>query len=306
VTSRPPSGEQHVLEHGAARAVVTEVGATLRSCTVDGLELVDGFDVDARAHDGRGQVLVPWPNRITDGRYRYGARDCQAPLNEPARHDAIHGLVRWLDWAAVARDGSSVSLACRLRPQPGYEWDLDLLIRYQLTDDGLGVTLEAVNVGPEPAPFGAGFHPYLAVGPGSVDDADLTVPATHVLDPDADGGDHALVPVAGSARDFTEPRRLGGERLDTAYAGLIRGADGRARAVLRRPGGDSVELWVDEAFGYLMVYTADEVGDPARRRGAVAIEPMTCPPEAFRTGTGVVDLAPGASWTGAWGLRSVR
>ena len=121
MTVGPPSGQQHTITQGDARAVVTQVGATLRHYSVDGREVVDGFGDHERAHDGRGQVLAPWPNRITDGRYRYRDRECQAPLNEPSRHDAIHGLVRWLDWSLVARDEASVSLACSLRPQPGYE-----------------------------------------------------------------------------------------------------------------------------------------------------------------------------------------
>ncbi len=120
----PPSGEQHEIAHGDSKAVITQVGATLRSYTVGGLDVVDGFRVADRATDGRGQVLAPWPNRLTDGHYQYRGRACQAPLNEIGRHDAIHGLVRWLDWTLVERDPAAVTLACALHPQPGYEWQL--------------------------------------------------------------------------------------------------------------------------------------------------------------------------------------
>mgnify|MGYP001443591696 CR=1 FL=1 len=114
----PPSGEQYVIAHGSAQATVTQVGATLRGYTVDGHEVVDGFGVDKRPSDGRGQVLAPWPNRLTDGSYRYGGREVQAPLNEPSRHDAIHGLVRWSDWSPVDHARSSVTMAYAVRPQP--------------------------------------------------------------------------------------------------------------------------------------------------------------------------------------------
>jgi aldose 1-epimerase len=299
VTDRRPSGEQYVISHGPARVEVAQVGAALRHYSVDGRDVVDGFGVDERAHDGRGQVLAPWPNRITDGRYRFGERECQAPLDEPARHDAIHGLVRWLDWTPVAHDDTSVSLSCTLRPRPGYEWLLALVVRYELADDGLTVNLSAVNLDAEPAPFGVGFHPYLTVGPGPVDDAELLVPAGCYLD----GSSDRPVPVRDTSHDFTQRRRIAGDRLDTAYGELLRGDDGRARATLTGPDGRSVELWVDAEFRYLMVYTADDVGRPDRRRRAVAVEPMTCPPDAFRTGTDLVELAPGAGWSGTWGLR---
>jgi aldose 1-epimerase len=296
----PPSGKQYVIAHGSAQAQITQVGATLRSYIVDGRDVIDGFGIDERARDGRGQVLAPWPNRLTDGSYRYGGRDCQAPLNEPSRHDAIHGLVRWSDWSPVAQSQSAVTMAYAVRPQPGYEWQLDLELTYELDEAGLTATLRARNVDRERAPFGAGFHPYLSLGAGAIDDLDLTVPATHYLDPD----EEAMVPVAATPRDFTQPRRLGPTSLDTAFGELVRGEDGLAVAVLSDSTGDrAVRLWVDDGYRYLMVYTADQVGDSERRRKAVAVEPMTCPPDALRTGTDLIELDPGASWQASWGLR---
>jgi aldose 1-epimerase len=298
-----PSGEQHRIGHGDAEVQITEVGATLRSYVVGGTPVLDGFEVTSRATDGRGQVLAPWPNRIADGRYRYGGREIQCPLTEPARRDAIHGLVRWSDWALLERTDSSVVLGCAVRPQPGYEWALRLRVGYHLDDAGLSVELAATNDGSERAPFGAGFHPYLRLGEHRVDDLLLAVPAEcRVL---TDGGDESVEePITGTEWDFRSARRIGDVALDTAYGRLVRDHDGLAVAVLADPEGTaSVRLWVDDAYRYLMVYTADEVHDAGRRRRAVAVEPMTCPPQAFRTGTDVVELDPGESWRGRWGLR---
>jgi aldose 1-epimerase len=300
---RHPSGDQYAISAGGWTADVTQVGGTLRRLVVDGDEVLDGFEVDERATDGRGQVLAPWPNRITDGSYTYGGVACQAPLNEPERHDAIHGLVRWLEWSVVTHASDSVALSCTLHPQPGYEWELDLQVRYTLAPSGLTVALDVVNTGSSTAPFGAGFHPYLAAG-GSVDSHELTVPALRYLQAAA-GPEEApsWQPVDGTAADFRQPRRIADTRLDTAYGDLVRGSDGLARAALTDPGrGHTVELWVDASFGFLMVYTADSVGRPERRRRAVAIEPMTCPPDAFRTDDDVIALEPGEPWTGRWGL----
>jgi aldose 1-epimerase len=302
-TGRPPSGDQYVIAHGGLRAEVTQVGATLRSLTVDGQDVIDGFGLDERASDGRGQVLAPWPNRLVDGSYEYGGRQCQAPLNEPSRHGAIHGLVRWSDWSLVEHATASVTLSYAMRPQPGYEWQLDLELTYALADSGLTVTMRTVNVDSTRAPFGTGFHPYLTIGATPVDQLDLLLPATAYLDPDAPGGP-AMTPVATTPWDFTHPRRIGSTQLDTAFGELDRGHDGRAVAVLSDPtGGRSTQVWVGEGFRYLMVYTADQVGQPERRRKAVAVEPMTCPPNALRTGIDLIELDPGESWQGSWGLR---
>ena len=200
----PPSGEQYGIAHGDSEAVVTQVGATLRRYSVGALDVIDGFGVGARATDGRGQVLAPWPNRLTDGHYEYRGRRCQAPLNEIGRHDAIHGLVRWLDWTLVERDPAAVTLACAVRPQPGYEWHLHLEVTYALDESGLTVTLEAVNADREPAPFGVGFHPYLTLGTTSIDGLDLTVPAAAFVDPDG--------PADGTSTAWPGPRTTSGSR----------------------------------------------------------------------------------------------
>jgi aldose 1-epimerase len=263
--------------------------------------VIDGFGIDERATDGRGQVLAPWPNRLTDGRYRYGGRDCQAPINETSRQTAIHGMVRWLDWSVVAHESMSVTLSCAVRPQPGYEWQLDLEVTYMLDAAGLTVTFQAVNADTERAPFGVGFHPYLTLGTASIDGLELALPATSYLDPTRS----AMVPAEATTCDFIEPRRIGSTQLDTCFGGLIRGDDQRAVTRLEDPdSGRSVLLWVDDTYRYLMVYTADQVGRPERRRTAIAIEPMTCPPDAFRSGTDLIELEPGDSWRGIWGLRA--
>ena len=98
-----------------------------------GQPVIDGFEVGDRASDGRGQVLAPWPNRLTGGRYTFGGQRCQAPLNEPDRGNAIHGLVRWLDWTEITHTAKEVVLGCVLRPQPGYEWQLNVQVGYRNT-----------------------------------------------------------------------------------------------------------------------------------------------------------------------------
>src|SRR4029450_2609505 len=154
----------------------------------------------------------------------------------------------------------------------------------------------------EAAPFGIGFHPYLTMGI-PVDDVRLTIPASRRVTTDERALPVGDVDVAGTEFDFTLGRPVGATRLDTCFAGLARGANGRSRARLESPDGErGVEVWAGETFGYLPVYTGDTLEPASRRRQAVAIEPMTCPPNAFASGVDVIRLEPGRSWSGAWGV----
>jgi aldose 1-epimerase len=298
-----PTGAQHEIAHGDQRAVVTEVGATLRAYEAGGAAVIDGFEVDELSAAGRGQVLAPWPNRLEDGRYSYRGIEGAAALDEPEHGNAIHGLLRWQAWTLDERADDAVTMRCVLHPQPGYPWLLDVGVRYALGPDGLTVETDATNRSTTAAPFGIGFHPYVTVGTERIDDAHLSVPAGEHLAADDRGlptGRHAVI---GSELDFLAPRPLGTTRLDTAFTTLVRDRDDRAVAVLARPDqGRAVRVWVDRAFRYLMVYTGDTLEPAARRRAGIAIEPMTCPPNALRTGIDLIDLEPGGSWRGRWGI----
>jgi aldose 1-epimerase len=299
-----PTGQQWRIGHGDQEVVICEVGATLRSYRVGPNPVLDGFGAAEWSQSGRGQVLAPWPNRLADGRYTFNGTQGQAALNEPERHNAIHGLVRWLPWTLQSRHQNQLSLRLQLHPSPGYPFSLLLELGYRVGRDGLVVTTTARSLQDGPVPFGLGFHPYLTAGPETVDGAILQLPAHRTLDQDERGlPTGGLSPVAGTERDFTTSRFIGPTVLDTAFTDLDRDADGRAWATLDVPGGASgAALWCDPGFGYLMVYTGDTLSEIPRRRRAVALEPMTCPPNAFRTGVDLLALEPGHEWSASWGL----
>jgi aldose 1-epimerase len=299
-----PTGQQWRIGHGGQEVVVCEVGATLRAYTVGDHPVIDGFGPDEWSHSGRGQVLAPWPNRLADGRYEFNGVRAQAGLDEPERHNAIHGLVRWMPWTLQTRHQNQLSLRLQLHPSPGYPFSLLLEIEYHVGRDGLTVTTKARSLDEGNIPFGLGFHPYLTAGSETVDGAILQVSARHTLDLDDRGlPTGALTPVEGTDRDFTAARFVGPVVLDTAYTTLERDAEGLAWATLDAPGGAAgAALWADPGFPYLMVYTGDTLPEIQRRRRGLAIEPMTCPPNALRTGKDVVDLQPDQEWSGRWGL----
>ncbi len=297
---RPPSGDQFEISHGDQRVVVTEVGAGLRTFEAAGRDVLDGYGPDEMASSGRGQVLIPWPNRIAGGHYRWHGQELQLPLTEPEGGNAIHGLVRWGTWTVEEREPERVALRHELHPQPGYPFALSLRVEYALSDEGLRVTTTATNIGAEACPYGAGAHPYLSPGTRTVDTAVLRLPARSVLETEG-GIPVATSPVEGTQRDFREPRPLGPTAFDDCFTDLDRDADGLARVTLAHPEtGGTISLWVDEHYRYLMLYTGDGRPDVARR--SLAVEPMTCPPQAFGSGEDVIELEPGASATGVWGL----
>jgi aldose 1-epimerase len=299
-----PTGQQWRIGHGAQDVVICEVGATLRSYTVGDNQVIDGFGPAEWSQSGRGQVLAPWPNRLADGRYTFEGTTVQAALNEPERHNAIHGLVRWMPWTLQTRHQNQLSLRLQLHPSPDYPFSLLLELEYHVGRDGLSVTTTASSLGEGPVPFGLGFHPYLSAGTETVDGAILQVPAHQTLDLDDRGlPTGSMTPVVRTEKDFTTARFIGQAVLDTAYTALDRDAEGRAWASLDAPGGATgATLWTDPAFPYLMVYTGDTLGEAPRRRRGVAIEPMTCPPNALRTGKDLIVLEPGQEWTGRWGI----
>lgn len=297
----PPSGLQHRLVHGDQEAVVAEVGATLRAYTVSGRPTILGFDVTEPATHARGQTLLPWPGRIGNGRYRWQGVDHQIPLDEPELTNAIHGLVRWENWAADAPTDDRVVMRHRLHPRDGYPFCLDLMATYALDDGGLRVTLAGTNLSGVPAPYGAGSHPYLTVDRDLVDGWRLTVPAATRLRTDSRMLPTGREPVAGTEFDFRKPRVLGHTQLDTAFTDLARDSDGLARVSLEAPDGRRLVLWSDRACPWLVLFTGDPMRSAERRRG-LAVEPMTCPPDAFRSGEDVIALQPGETATACWGI----
>ena len=297
------SGEQIELRADEQRVVVAEVGAGLRSYTVGDRDVLDGYAADELAPSGRGQVLAPWPNRIEDGTYEFGGAQHQLPLNEVPARNAIHGLVRWSAWSAAEHSPDRVLLEHTLHPQPGYPFSLALGIEYSLSQDGLRVTSTATNIGPEACPYGFGMHPYLTMGTEKVDELILRAPGRTVLQTNDRGIPVGSEPVEGTEYDFRRPRPIGTAKLDHAFTDLEGDEDGLASVELLNPEDErSLLLWLDDGYRYLQLFTGDPLPDVARR--SLAVEPMTCAPNAFRTGDGLLVLEPGETTTSSWGIRA--
>ncbi len=294
-----PTGEQYPISSGEHQAVITEVGATLRTYRVAGRDVVRGFGAEEVISGGRGQQLLPWPNRIRDGRYPFAGKTQQLALSEPARHNAIHGLVRHAVWTLVEHTDDTVRQRVRVYPQPGWPGVIEAISSYRVGPGGLAVEVQVTNIGATAVPFGYAAHPYLTVGEAAVDAVSVAVPAGRYLAVDERLLPVALVDVDGREQDLRHGRPLGSTTLDTAYTGLAADQDGRWHVRLSLA--DRVaELWGEPPLSWVQVFTGND-----RRDLSIAVEPMTCGPDAFNDGpthAEMIILEPAAVISCRWGI----
>lgn len=299
-----PSGKQLTIEHGSQRAVIVEVGGGIRAYEVSGAAVLDGYGIDERCTFARGMPLIPWPNRLHEGRYRWDGQQYQTPINEVAKNNALHGYTRWFNWQLSAEGSETAVASLRLHPQDGYPFILDLSITYTLGRDGLTVANRARNAGTVACPYAHGAHPYINVGTEKIDQATLTAPLSTYLPTDADQIPTGRTPVAGTDFDFQHARIMGDARIDHAFTDLTRDSNGLANITLSSSEtGRRVTLWVDEKYPYVMLFTGDTVEPASRRRAGLGVEPMTCPPNGFASGIDLIRLEPGEAVTTRWGIR---
>ncbi len=298
-----PSGEQFEIASGDQRATIVEVGGGIRTYTHGGRPVLHPYDRDAMCDGAHGTPLVPWPNRLEDGRYTFDGTEQQVALTEPDKRNAIHGFLQWRPWHAVEHGDDRVVMATRLHPRKGYPFALDVQVEYALAASGLTVRTSATNVGDRTCPYGSGQHPYLSPGNALVDDCVLELPArTRILTDVERQLPIGTEPVDDTPFDFRSGQPVGELEVDFAFTDLSRDDEGLAWVRLTGTDGRRAELWVDETYPIIEIFTADTLA-PERRRRGLGAEPMSCPPNAFRTGELVRNLRPGESVTASWGAR---
>jgi aldose 1-epimerase len=298
-----PSGEQIAIAHGDQRAVVTEVGATLRTYVKGGVSVIEGFAGEEVPTGARGQLLYPWPNRIGDREWSFSGRTAQPTVDDVENDTAIHGVVRWRPFRVESVNQNRCVLALLLHPSPDFPFLSEIEVAYHLGALGLTVTTTVTNRDDVPIPFGLGFHPYLAVTTSTIEGAELEVPAKNFVAVDERRlPTGQILPVVSHELDFTKAKSVNGHDLDVTFTELSRDDLGLATVKVRDRVGGEVELSMDRNFPYVQVYTGDRL-EKGRRRTAIAVEPMTCPPDALRSGKDIVVLEPGQHWAGSWRLR---
>ena len=305
-----PTGHAFVLERGDVRAEIGSVAAVLRSLTVRGADLTLPIPDDRAPAMCNGIILSPWPNRVRAGRWVLDGEPQQLDITEPARGGALHGLLQFADYEVTEQTPDAVNLAATIYPQHGWPFLLETWVRYELESDGLTVTHGARNLSTARAPYATGSHPYLKVGDAPIAELQLTVPASTYFAVDERLDPTAEVDVAGTPYDVRTPHRVGDLVFDTAFGGVEHAdvANGRGDvAWLTAPDGSRTTLWQSTDWGYVQVFTTHvmpaPVGAPDAVIDAIAIEPMTAPPDALNSGQGLIWIEPGDTWEGSWGLR---
>ena len=297
-----PSGKQFEIRYGEQRATIVEVGGGIREYSDGGRDVLEPYPVDAICDGAHGAPLIPWPNRLADGRYSFDGEDFQVALTEPEQGNAIHGFLRWRPWRSVEHEESQVTMAADLFPLDGYPFSLAVRITYALGQGGLTVTTAAKNTGGRACPFGHGQHPYLSPGDGLIDDCELQLAGHSRVLTDERQLPLGTEPVEGTGFDFLEPRPIGNTEIDFAFTDLDRDQDGRAWASLSGRDGATAAIWVDRSYPFVETYTGDTLA-PGRARRGLGTEPMTCAPDAFNNGDGLLRLEPGEPVRMAWGAR---
>jgi len=310
MTDADVSGTPVVLRSSGYVVEIASVGASLRSLRYEGRDLVVPFAIDEVRPNYRGATLAPWPNRVVDGVHRFGGAEHRLALTEPDRGHALHGLLAWADWAITDAADTEVTLTATVPAQTGYPWWVEVSTSYRVGAHGLTQTVRATNLSAAPAPWGTGPHPYLVAGTGKVDDWTLELPADAVVTVTED----RLVPIGMASVDedaerfdFRTARRVGDVEIDHAYTGLRRDDEGWATVALTSEEGTGVQITWDAECPWVQVHTADlptGPGTPGHRAG-LAVEPMTCAPDAFNSDrydydAGLIVLAPGASHEAGW------
>ncbi len=296
-----PTGEQFVLTRGDATATITEVAASVRAFSVGGVDVVQPYAAGSTPPFASGIILMPWPNRVADGRWSLDGATQQLDLTEPAKNNAIHGLLRFTGYRVIERTQESITLGAQVFPQHGYPFHLETSVRYELVDNGLSITHDVRNLSEAKAPVGIGAHPFLTIGDVPTQELVLTVHASTYFDVDARLLPHGELPVDGTRYDLRAGARVGDLDLDTAFGGVVP-QDG-AVATLRAPDGREVSLVQDEDHPYVQVFTTPIFPRLDGPGFAIAIEPMTAAPDALNSGLGLHWIDGGDSWNVGWGIR---
>ena len=308
---RAPTGEQFTLalENGTthSRAIITEVAGSLRVLEVDGVEIIDPYSVESTPPYGSGIVLAPWPNRIRDGAWVHGGVTRQLDITEVEKNNAIHGLLRTRPYRVAEHSAHAITLEATIYPQHGYPFIVETTVQYELVPDGIVVTHRFTNASDVAVPVAVGAHPFFRVGDTPIGELTLVLNATtrFVVDDRLNPSDE--VTVEGTGFDLRAGKRVGDLDLDTAFGGVRHGTDGIARHRLSAPDGRYTEVWQDADFGFVQAFTPHTFPRPTSENPhalgqAVAIEPMTAPPDAFNSGKGLRWLEPGRQWSGSWGV----
>lgn len=287
---------------GCAVAKVSARAAALRTLSVDSVMLVEPTAHRVDPPGMSGAVLIPWPNRVEDGVWRHEGRLLRLPVTEPELGHAIHGLLTGVDFDVVEEHGDSVLLGTDLDATEGYPFPLRVTVRYHMLPDGVTAQIEVTNLGRAPAPVAAGVHPYLRIGGWPSSELTASIDADYAWELDSRHIPRTRRDLGAAGRSARGPHRVGDAPGHILYERLSDDAEPVIHK-LAAPDGRTVELRADPTMRWTQWYVAPALDTADGPRLAVAIEPMSAPPNALRSGQDVRVLDPSRSACWGWRIR---
>ena len=291
-------------EKGELVAQISRVGAALRYLSIDGAELVQSGDVDSLSPFCEGVIMSPWPNRIDGGKWTYQGRILELPINLHNQQNANHGLLMEHHYEVLAQTESSVTLGALIHARLGYPFNVQTSVTYELVEGGLRISHTAENLSTADAPYALGGHPYFKIAGVDTEDLFLRSDAATVLVVDDRQIPTGTMPTAHSRFDMRSGVRVGDNFYDHDFTDLPRDSDGLAHTYLTAPDGRGFDIWQDENFKHVVIFTPDfyfaNLGDA--KRFACAIEPQTSGPNSFNSGQDLIWLKQGQKFSATWGV----
>lgn len=248
-----------------------------------------------------GAKLFPFPNRINNGKYTWADKKYQLPINFPSQNHAIHGLVQEKQFRIVdkktAKDEATVWVELNSDGNiPGYPFKYKLNIIFSLSRfDGIICQTIAKNTDKVNIPIGDGWHPYFQTGT-KINNLYLKLPADKVVKQNK-----KMIPTGKTVSfdKFTRLAKIGNHTFDTCYK--IKQSDkNRVNIELYDPKQNlKLIVWQETGknkYNYFQVYTPP-------LRNCIALEPMTCTPDAFNNKRGLVILKPKEKYSASFGVK---
>lgn len=299
-------GHQFSVSHVSANAnwtaTIDTLGATLRQLSCNGVELIQTWEGQGPGPFCAGIVLSPWGNRLANGQWQHNGQTFQVPINEPSKNNANHGLLIDRVYEVVRHASNSITLSTTIDSPDGYPFVVDTTVTYRLTDEGLVVTHTAANRSAEPAPYAVGAHPYFTISGTDTGDLVLQTGAKTVSTYDEQQIPTGAISVDGTRFDLRTGKLVRESVIDHHYSDLPRDEKSLAHTYLRSDEA-VLDIWQDANFTDLVIFTPDFYPTPEGFIHAVAVEPMTAPPNALNSKQGLHWLQTGEKFEAQWGVK---
>lgn len=284
---------------GIELEIIHDFGAIINKYSVNQspFSFIRGYEsyselIETHPFFSRSAKLFPFPNRLEHGRFRYDQKSYTLPANFPWTDDAVHGLLYNQAFSVVHSHCETDFAELTLRFETsslakGFPFSFTLDVSYRVDTEGVLVcSTKVTNTGNQAFPFGDAWHPYFSLD-CTLNQVQMTMPVCKELQVESG------LPT-GERREFKQFRH-GASLTDVSFNHCFE-FDGHATANLclqRLDQTATLHFQQDSSYPFVQLYTPPS-------EATLAIEPMTCPANAFNNQIGLIDLLPGQTRLFRW------